>query len=73
MNNSPFQPLHPTLKKCACGYIGTKRELYKHFDDVKRMLTAHGEPMREFLVCHGEVPLRPNDPKLVELNNLNTP
>ncbi len=64
MSASPFQPLHPTLKKCRCGNIMTKRELYKHFDDIRRRMRVFNEPAREFFVAHGEVPLRCDDPKL---------
>lgn len=63
-DKSPFAPLHPTLKKCKCHYIGTKRELYKHFDDVRRRMKVFGESAREFFAGHGEVPLRCDDPKL---------
>ncbi len=63
-SSSPFEPLHPSLKKCKCHYIGTKRELYKHFDDVRRRMRVFNEPAREFFAGHGEVPLRVDDPKL---------
>ncbi len=63
-DSSPFTPLHPSLKKCKCGYIGTKRELYKHFDDIRRTMKAMNESAREFFAGHGEVPLRTDDPKL---------
>jgi hypothetical protein len=59
-----IKQLHPTLKKCRCHYIGTKRELYKHFDQVRRRMKVFGEPPREFFVAHGEVPLNTDDPKL---------
>lgn len=65
---TPFKPLHPTLKKCKCNYIGTKRELYKHFDDTRRTMKAMGEPAREFFVAHGEVPLNADDPRVSEAN-----
>jgi hypothetical protein len=59
-----IKQLHPTLKKCKCHYIGTKRELYKHFDQVQRRMKVFGEPAREFFVAHGEVPLNVDDPRL---------
>lgn len=59
-----IKQLHPTLKACKCNYIGTKRELYKHFDDTRRTMKAMGEPAREFFVAHGEVPLNVDDPRL---------
>lgn len=59
-----IKQLHPSLKKCACGYIGTKRELYKHFEDIQRTMKAMGESPREFWAGHGEVPLNVDDPKL---------
>jgi hypothetical protein len=49
--------LHPTLKKCQCGFIGTKPELYKHFDKLK------GLP--NFFTLHGEVPLNEDDPAII--------
>jgi len=62
--SNPFRPLHPTLRKCKCHYIGTKRELYKHWDDVRRRMKQFDEPAREFFAGHGEVPLFVDDPKL---------
>lgn len=59
-----IKQLHPTLKACKCNYIGTKRELYKHFDDTRRTMKAMGEPAREFFAGHGEVPLNVDDPRL---------
>lgn len=58
------KPLHPTLKACKCGYICTKRELYKHFDDIRRTMKAFGESPREFFAGHGEVPLNVDDSRL---------
>lgn len=63
---SPFQPLHPTLKKCKCGFIGTRTQLYRHFDAER--FTAAGIPINGFFARHGEVPLHN-----VDLNNSNTP
>jgi hypothetical protein len=64
---SPFTPLHPTLKACKCGFIGTKRNLYKHFDsqygkfgnDLMRLQS-------DFFIYHGEVPLNEDDPRIIE-------
>jgi hypothetical protein len=63
---SPFTPLHPTLKKCKCGYIGTRSQLYKHFDseavkhanDAIRKIAGFES---KFTCIHGEVPLRANE------------
>ena len=59
-----IKQLHPSLKACRCGYICTKRELYKHFDDIRRTLRVFGESPREFFAGHGEVPLNVDDPRL---------
>lgn len=59
-----IKPLHPSLKACKCGYICTKRELYKHFDDIRRTMKALNEPAREFFAGHGEVPLNVDDSRL---------
>ena len=53
---NPFRTLHPTLKKCRCGYVADKGKLYRHFDEVRSMLRAHGDAAIEFFVAHGEVP-----------------
>lgn len=57
MNNQ----IHPTLKKCKCGFTGSRSQLYKHFDAIKFVdgqldMTKHGE-----VLC------------LVDLNNSNAP
>ena len=59
-----IKQLHPSLKACKCGYICTKRELYKHFEDIQRTMKALNEPIREFFAAHGEVPLNVDDPRL---------
>lgn len=48
--------LHPTLKKCACGYTGTKEQLYKHLKSQKEFYNLVGN-VKKFYVLHGEVPL----------------
>lgn len=44
-----IKKLHPTLKKCACGWVGSKRDLYIHFAELRRSHLFYYE--------HGEVPL----------------
>ena len=46
-----IRPLHPTLKKCKCGFIGNRHALYKHFDTIKRVEGTLN------MSQHGEVPL----------------
>ena len=58
-SKSPFTPLHPTLKACKCGFIGTRSALYKHFKLWKYNMTPKG-----FFEEHGEVPLNEDDPRL---------
>jgi hypothetical protein len=64
-----IRKLHPTLKKCKCGLICSRNQLYKHFDseaakhagDAVRQLA--GQPV-SFFCKHGEVPLNTDDPLL---------
>jgi hypothetical protein len=54
-----IKKLHPTLKACACGFIGTRSQLYNHLRCPQLGATA-----REFFTLHGEVPLNEDDPRL---------
>lgn len=59
--SNPFKikKLHPTLKACKCGFIGTSGQLYKHYDSNKfRQI-----PDCDFFAQHGEVPLNEDDPR----------
>jgi hypothetical protein len=54
-----IKPLHPTLKACHCGFIGTRSALYKHLDfEVKNYTNA-----KEFFNQHGEAVLDVIDPR----------
>jgi hypothetical protein len=52
-SESPFQPLHPTLKKCKCGFIGTRVKFYDHMD----VAVDEYPNAKAFWEEHGEVPL----------------
>lgn len=47
-----FRPMHETLKKCACGFVGTKHKLEKHLGGE----ITSGMSSREWWKKHGEVP-----------------
>jgi hypothetical protein len=49
---NPFRQMHPTLKACACGFVGNKYELEKHFAGE----STSGQSPREFWTQHGEIP-----------------
>jgi len=55
MNSSPFKPLHPTDKKCKCGYIGKRSLFYKHLEQAQLVCASHYPP-QPFFQFHGEVP-----------------
>jgi len=58
-----IKQLHPTLKRCKCGFIGTRSALYKHFEPLTKL--------SDFTTKHGEVPLNEDDPRIIEhiINN----
>ena len=60
---SKVKRLHPTLKKCACGFVGTKHELYKHFDSERKDYDGvwPGFLPKDFWTKHGEVPLNEDE------------
>ena len=60
-----IKQLHPTLKACKCGYIGSRAELYKHFDIVQAYFKEHGHE-KEFSTLHGESVLNIDDPRIDE-------
>lgn len=79
MNKTPFKPSHPTLKACKCGYVGSRSQLYKHFDYFHRKLAvevatgrSHQTLNQLFFATHGEVPLNEDDPKLLQYYQLIT-
>jgi hypothetical protein len=59
--------LHPTLKKCACGWIGTKTGFYDHIDDAE---ASEDSSAKEFWTKHGEVPCNVDDPEVEEYTNI---
>jgi hypothetical protein len=71
-----IKKLHPTLKACKCGFIGTRGQLYIHFSDAQSKLA---EELRSemgvgvatkvkfnqrYYSEHGEVVLNEDDPRL---------
>lgn len=61
MPSSPFTPLHPTLRACHCGFIGTKTQFYSHMDSWQKLYKDGGLP--NFWKDHGEVPINADDPR----------
>lgn len=61
MLRSPFTPLHPTLKACKCGMIGTKTQFYSHMDQWGKLYEESKLP--NFWKDHGEVPINADDPR----------
>jgi len=69
-----IKQLHPTLKACKCGMVGTRSQLYKHFDYFYRKLAVEVATRRSdktlnqlFFTSHGEVPLNEDDPRTHQL------
>lgn len=52
-----IEKLHPTLKKCGCGFIGTKQQYQKHFDSELSATKKLGWSLKAFYQLHGEVPI----------------
>lgn len=59
--NTSTSRIHPSLKACKCGFIGTRAQLYKHFDHWKDICRELGE---SFVHKHGESLLLVDDPRL---------
>src|SRR6266478_6090809 len=57
-----IKTLHPSLKACKCGYIGTRSELYRHFAQANSGIVKLSNA--EFFGRHGEVPLNVDDPRV---------
>jgi len=64
----PIQRLHPTIKGCRCGFIGTKTQLYNHLGEW----TKHYKTSKEFFAEHSEVPINENDPKVQQSASIAT-
>jgi hypothetical protein len=60
LHESRIKQLHPTLKACKCGFIGTKTEFYNHMNETVKQYTA----ARQFFTEHGEAVLNFDDPRL---------
>jgi hypothetical protein len=58
--------LHPTLKACSCGFIGSKSQYWKHYET--RM--TEFDSIRDFYKHHGEVPLNEDDPRVQVVDQL---
>lgn len=55
--HTPFEPLHPTLRKCKCGLICSKHLFEKHMDTLLAARRQTDEDPKVFWAQHGEVPL----------------
>jgi hypothetical protein len=58
--NGHIKHLHPTMKKCGCGFIGNKTQFYDHLMD-ERMVYKFEDRLVEFYERHGEVPLNEDE------------
>ncbi len=57
-----IKTLHPSLKACKCGYVGTRSELYRHLAQANNGIVKLSNA--EFFGRHGEVPLNADDPRV---------
>jgi len=64
MSSPIMSKLHPTLKACKCGYIGVRKDLYRHLDQVQAHYRRCEMTTGEFFADHGEVPLNEDDSRL---------
>jgi len=55
-----IKSLHPTLKACHCGFIGTKPQFYEHMNVLIKQYTS----AKQFFTEHGESILNVDDPRL---------
>lgn len=56
-----IKKLHPTLKKCGCGFIGNKGQFYEHMDNASQGIHSHVELATKFYKEHGEVPINEDE------------
>jgi hypothetical protein len=49
--------LHPTNKKCRCGFIGNRTQFYNHMSNRQRL---YKDP-QHFFASHGEIPYYTNE------------
>lgn len=66
---SRIKRLHPTLRKCKCGYIDTKHNVLNHIIQglharSSKELRTQNFNVREFWKHHGEVPLNEGEGKV---------
>jgi len=54
--NAVVKQLHPTLKACGCGFVGTKTEFMNHME-AKERLAIFMRQTDQFWKEHGEIPL----------------
>lgn len=66
---SKIKKLHPTLKKCLCGQVGTKSQFLRHMEYEREQSRRRGEHCVVFWKKHGEIPLNVGDPLTEEENN----
>jgi hypothetical protein len=61
---NPFRQLHPTLRKCKCGFVGKKSEFHAHMIKLERELVHKTGKMgyKAFFQRHGEVPIYTDTP-----------
>jgi hypothetical protein len=66
MEKNPFRKLHPTLKICRCGFIGTSSAFHNHMEVQERELVHRTGRMSicAFFERHGESLLYEDDERL---------
>jgi hypothetical protein len=62
-NTIAMSKLHPTLKLCHCGFIGTRNDFYDHMKIKERMHLFFGGTLKEHYANHGERVLDEDDPR----------
>jgi hypothetical protein len=64
-NSMPtIKKLHPTLKACKCGFMGSRTGLYNHLKQTERnVVKIMGYSWSDYYAKHGEVPLNEDDPR----------
>ncbi len=58
---SKIKSLHPTLRKCQCGYIASSHLVTKHIETLLAARRMGGEEPQVFWSQHGEVPLNEDE------------
>jgi hypothetical protein len=65
---SRIKRLHPTLKKCACGFVGSKHLFLQHMDVMLMSARSGGEDAKVFWQKHGEVPYNIENNEMVDID-----